>query len=137
MRMTQQIVIKREAAKLDWVGKELMKVLTKHNIDVLVSRDRHGVNASIMYATTYVDTGKPVIVLLVEDILQAGLTHEEARCMLWHEIAHVIDGATEFEADSFAVDHTSYEVWKSAINKTYAFINKEPDGAYVHRMSTV
>lgn len=86
-----------------------------------------------MYATRYSDTQKPVIVLLEQDIINAGLTHAEAECLMWHEVGHIIHDMTELEADDFAVDHSGYEVWKSAVNKTYDYIRRKPTGKYAHR----
>lgn len=99
--------------------------------------ERYGLDVSVMYVSRYTDTGKPVIVFLTGDIINAGLNHKEVECLMWHEVGHIVYDMTELEADDFAVDHSSYDVWKSAVNKTYAYINRTPSGKYEHRTKHV
>lgn len=77
------------------------------------------------------------ICIIAEHIKRAALTQEEMEALMWHEVAHILYDANEFEADSFAVDHSSYDVWKSAIRKLYDIDFTVPSGEYSHRLQLV
>ena len=88
------------------------------NIRIMTAMPRRG--APFMYAWLNSPFGT-AIVICKEECDKAGLTIEEIRCMLWHEYAHIVQNATEEEADGYAINKTSFEIWESAINKMNLF----------------
>ena len=129
--------IKKDRVKLDAFSPHLRDVLTERGIKVFNVKYNDSMKFAFMTVSHESDTGKPVIIMCVDDIINAQLTRDEVEAMLWHELAHIINDATEFEADDFAVDHTSYDVWKSAMNKTYEFLHCEPSGEFAHRKNFI
>lgn len=119
--------------KLEWLSEELQQVLDKHHIELLADTAFvRNTNAAVMYAAYNRYTHRRVICVITWDLFCIGLTHAETEAVIWHEVAHCLFGASEKEADDYAIAHSSGDVWTSAIRKVYC-IGGTPYGEYAHR----
>ena len=118
---------------------KLKRLLERYQVPVFITDEKDSVNAFLMYAMVSKDVSKSFIVIKERNLRIVSMTDEEVIAILWHEAAHAIYHADEYEADRLAIDMTSFEIWKSAIRKINMCLqiraDKPEHPKYTHRDS--
>ena len=129
-------LLKEHEAKLSWLSDDARKVIAEHDIKVYALPHHYESKCGFMCCGK-TKAGNTYIAMFQTDILQAKLTYAETECMIWHELGHILHDMTEIEADYFAMAHTSYEVWKSTIQKAFKVRSGTITSHYKHRWAAL